>query len=167
MSGTSYGACVRTSRPSRWPAALAFVRDGDIITLDVLAPAVTRVADDELARRRASRVRAEVRPARFGRMARAHHAGESRVRFDFEGTAPIAGRRFIDSGQRQPLVKPAQEKGEKGELWVCPAASHRHSSAGRVAATPAAAMFESRQPSGSRPLSFRPFTCSRARTPAA
>ena len=56
MSGTSYGACVLHVAPESFVGGpLALVRDGDIIELDVPARRLTlRVADDELARRRAA-----------------------------------------------------------------------------------------------------------------
>jgi dihydroxy-acid dehydratase len=54
MSGTSYGTCVlHVSPESAVGGPLAFVRDGDIIELDVQARRIhLRVADEELARRR-------------------------------------------------------------------------------------------------------------------
>jgi len=54
MSGTSYGMCVlHVSPESAVGGPLAFVRDGDVIELDVLARRIhLRVSDDELARRR-------------------------------------------------------------------------------------------------------------------
>src|SRR6185436_8746518 len=55
MSGTSYGACVLHVAPEAFIGGpLAFVRDGDIIELDVPARRLSlRVSDEELARRRA------------------------------------------------------------------------------------------------------------------
>ena len=55
MSGTSYGACVLHVAPeSHIGGPLAFVRDGDLIELDVPARKLTLKVDDaELARRRA------------------------------------------------------------------------------------------------------------------
>jgi dihydroxy-acid dehydratase len=55
MSGTSYGACVLHVAPeSHVGGPLAFVRDGDLIELDVAARRLTLKVDDaELARRRA------------------------------------------------------------------------------------------------------------------
>ena len=56
MSGTSYGACVLHVAPESFVGGpLAFVRDGDIIELDVprAASSTLRVSDEELARRRA------------------------------------------------------------------------------------------------------------------
>jgi dihydroxy-acid dehydratase len=55
MSGTSYGACVLHVAPeSHVGGPLAFVRDGDLIELDVPARTLTlKVSDVELAKRRA------------------------------------------------------------------------------------------------------------------
>jgi dihydroxyacid dehydratase/phosphogluconate dehydratase len=54
MSGTSYGTCVlHVSPESAVGGPLAFVRDGDVIELDVAARRIhLRVSDEELARRR-------------------------------------------------------------------------------------------------------------------
>ena len=95
MSGTSYGACILHVAPESFVGGpLAFVRDGDIIELDVPARRLTlRVADDELARRRAGWKQREVLyPRGFGRMYAAHVTQANRgCDFDFlEGTAPIA-----------------------------------------------------------------------------
>ena len=56
MSGTSYGACILHVAPeSAIGGPLAFVRDGDLITLDVEARTLTlEVSDEELAARRAA-----------------------------------------------------------------------------------------------------------------
>ena len=61
MSGTSYGACVLHVAPeSHVGGPLALVRDGDTITLDVTARRLeVRVAEPELARRRADWTRPE------------------------------------------------------------------------------------------------------------
>jgi dihydroxy-acid dehydratase len=66
MSGTSYGACVLHVAPeSAIGGPLAFVRDGDIIDLDVAARRLTiNVSDDELAKRRAQW---QPPPAKYGR----------------------------------------------------------------------------------------------------
>lgn len=66
MSGTSYGACVLHVAPeSHVGGPLAFVRDGDIIELDVPARLLTLVVDDEeLDKRRADW---QQPPAKFGR----------------------------------------------------------------------------------------------------
>jgi dihydroxy-acid dehydratase len=55
MSGTSYGACVLHVAPeSHVGGALALVRDGDVIELDVAARRITlAVSDEELEKRRA------------------------------------------------------------------------------------------------------------------
>jgi dihydroxy-acid dehydratase len=56
MSGTSYGACVLHVAPESWAGGpLEFVRDGDVIELDVPGRKLTlKVTDEELARRRAA-----------------------------------------------------------------------------------------------------------------
>ena len=94
MSGTSYGTCVLHVAPESFVGGpLAFVRDGDIIELDVPARRLTlRVSDEELARRRANWSRREVSYARgFGKMYAQHVTQANRgCDFDFlEGTAPI------------------------------------------------------------------------------
>ena len=55
MSGTSYGACVLHVAPESFVGGpLAFVRDGDLIELDVPARKLSlQVSDEEMARRRA------------------------------------------------------------------------------------------------------------------
>jgi dihydroxy-acid dehydratase len=94
MSGTSYGACVLHVAPESFVGGpLAFVRDGDMVELDVPARRLTlRVADDELASRRASWKPREVYyPRGYGRMYASHVTQADRgCDFDFlEGTAPI------------------------------------------------------------------------------
>ncbi len=94
MSGTSYGACVLHVAPESFAGGpLALVRDGDIIELDVPGRRLTlRVADDELARRRAEWTPREIQyPRGFGRMYAQHVTQADRgCDFDFlEGTAPI------------------------------------------------------------------------------
>jgi dihydroxy-acid dehydratase len=56
MSGTSYGACILHVAPeSAIGGPLAFVRDGDLISLDVEARTLTlEVSDEELAARKAA-----------------------------------------------------------------------------------------------------------------
>jgi dihydroxy-acid dehydratase len=56
MSGTSYGACVLHIAPeSHIGGPLAFVQDGDVITLDIPARRLSiDLTDEELARRRAA-----------------------------------------------------------------------------------------------------------------
>jgi dihydroxyacid dehydratase/phosphogluconate dehydratase len=95
MSGTSYGACVLHVAPESFAGGpLAFVRDGDIIELDVPGRRLSlRVSDDELNRRRASWTPREVAyPRGFGHMYARHITQANRgCDFDFlEGTAPIA-----------------------------------------------------------------------------
>jgi dihydroxy-acid dehydratase len=95
MSGTSYGACVLHVAPESFVGGpLAFVRDGDIIELDVPGRRLTlRVNDDEIARRRAGwSPRQAPYPRGFGRLYAAHVTQANRgCDFDFlEGTAPIA-----------------------------------------------------------------------------
>ena len=94
MSGTSYGACVLHVAPESFVGGpLAFVRDGDVIEMDVAARSLTlRVAEEEMARRRASWKPREVDyPRGFGRMYAAHvRQADKGCDFDFlEGTAPI------------------------------------------------------------------------------
>jgi dihydroxy-acid dehydratase len=95
MSGTSYGACVLHVAPESFVGGpLAFVRDGDVIGLDVAARSLTlRVSDEELARRRADWKPREVAyPRGFGHLYARHVTQADRgCDFDFlEGTAPIA-----------------------------------------------------------------------------
>jgi dihydroxy-acid dehydratase len=94
MSGTSYGACVLHVAPESFVGGpLAFVRDGDIIELDVPARRLTlRVPDDVLGARRGEWKPREVDyPRGFGRMYARHVTQANRgCDFDFlEGTAPI------------------------------------------------------------------------------
>jgi dihydroxy-acid dehydratase len=95
MSGTSYGACVLHVAPESFAGGpLALVRDGDIIELNVPDRSLSlRVADDELARRRAAWTPPEAPyPRGFGLMYAQHVTQADRgCDFDFlEGTAPIA-----------------------------------------------------------------------------
>ena len=94
MSGTSYGACVLHVAPESFVGGpLAFVRDGDIIELDVPARRLSlRVTDEELAGRRASWTPRQVDyPRGYGHMYARHVTQANRgCDFDFlEGTAPI------------------------------------------------------------------------------
>ncbi len=95
MSGTSYGTCVLHIAPESFVGGpLAFVRDGDIIELDVPARRLTlRVADEELTRRRSEWTpRDPLYPRGFGRLYSQHVTqADKGCDFDFlEGTAPIA-----------------------------------------------------------------------------
>ena len=85
MSGTSYGACVLHVAPESFVGGpLAFVRDGDLIELDVRSERLSlRVDDEELSRRRGEWTPPEVQyPRGFGRLhALARDAGRPRMRF--------------------------------------------------------------------------------------
>jgi dihydroxy-acid dehydratase len=94
MSGTSYGACVLHVAPESFVGGpLALVQDGDVIELDVAERRLTlRVADDELARRRAAwRPRAPIYPRGWGALFSRHVTqADKGCDFDFlEGTASI------------------------------------------------------------------------------
>jgi dihydroxy-acid dehydratase len=93
MSGTSYGACVLHVAPESFVGGpLAFVRDGDLIELDVAARRLElKVSDDELARRRAAWKKPPPRYVRgFGALYQQHiRQADEGCDFDFlEGTAP-------------------------------------------------------------------------------
>ena len=93
MSGTSYGACVLHVAPESFVGGpLAFVRDGDLIELDVAARKLElKVSDDELARRRAAWKKPPPRYVRgFGALYQQHiRQADEGCDFDFlEGTAP-------------------------------------------------------------------------------
>jgi dihydroxy-acid dehydratase len=95
MSGTAYGACVLHVAPESFVGGpLAFVRDGDIVELNVPARSLMlRVSDDELTRRRAEWKPPELQyPRGFGRLHALHVMQANKgCDFDFlEGTAPIA-----------------------------------------------------------------------------
>jgi dihydroxy-acid dehydratase len=95
MSGTSYGACVLHVAPESFVGGpLAFVRDGDLIELDVPARKLElKVGEDELARRRAAWQRPAPKYERgFGALYQQHITqADQGCDFDFlEGTAPTA-----------------------------------------------------------------------------
>ena len=95
MSGTSYGACVLHVAPESFVGGpLAFVRDGDIVELDVPARRLSlRVSDEELARRKASWTPRQVAyPRGYGHLYARHVTqADKGCDFDFlEGTASIA-----------------------------------------------------------------------------
>jgi dihydroxy-acid dehydratase len=95
MSGTAYGACVLHVAPESFVGGpLAFVRDGDIIELDVPARRLSlRISDDELNARRATWTPREgAYPRGFGHLYARHVTQANKgCDFDFlEGTAPIA-----------------------------------------------------------------------------
>ena len=94
MSGTSYGACVLHIAPESFVGGpLAFVRDGDIIELDVPARRLSlRISDEELAARRSQWKPREVAyPRGYGHLYARHVTQANKgCDFDFlEGTAPI------------------------------------------------------------------------------
>src|SRR6266446_1598733 len=94
MSGTSYGTCVLHVAPESFVGGpLAFVRDGDLIELDVPKRKLDlRVSEEELARRRAGWKQREVNyPRGYGRIYARHVTqADKGCDFDFlEGTAPI------------------------------------------------------------------------------
>ncbi len=95
MSGTSYGACVLHVAPESFVGGpLAFVRDGDLIELDVAKRSLQlKVGDEELARRRAAWKKPEPRFERgYGALYQQHITqADEGCDFDFlEGTAPTA-----------------------------------------------------------------------------
>jgi len=92
MSGTSYGACVLHVAPESFVGGpLEFVRDGDVIELDVDARKLhLHVGDDELARRRAAWKAPAPKFSRgFGALYQSHITqADQGCDFDFlEGTA--------------------------------------------------------------------------------
>ena len=94
MSGTSYGACVLHVAPESYVGGpLAFVRDGDMITLNVAERRLQLDVDDaEIARRRERWQRPAPHYARgFGALYQQHiRQANDGCDFDFlEGTAPI------------------------------------------------------------------------------
>jgi dihydroxy-acid dehydratase len=95
MSGTSYGACVLHVAPESFAGGtLAFVRDGDIIELDVAQRRLElKVSDAELARRRADwKMPAPKFERGYGALYQQHITqADEGCDFDFlEGTAPTA-----------------------------------------------------------------------------
>ena len=95
MSGTSYGACVLHVAPESFAGGpLAFVRDGDLIELDVAARKLElKVSDAEMARRRAAWVKPTPKFERgYGALYQQHITqADQGCDFDFlEGTAPTA-----------------------------------------------------------------------------
>ena len=93
MSGTAYGACVLHVAPESFVGGpLAFVRDGDLIELDVAARKLElKVSDAELAKRRAAWKAPTPKFSRgFGALYQSHITQANQgCDFDFlEGTAP-------------------------------------------------------------------------------
>ena len=95
MSGTSYGACVLHVAPESYVGGpLAFVRDGDLVELDVQARRLhLRVSDEELARRRAAWRPPERREARGYGSLFAEHVTQADRGCDFD---------FLHAGPRTP-----------------------------------------------------------------
>jgi len=95
MSGTSYGACVLHVAPEAFVGGpLGFVRDGDLIELDVPKRRLElKVGEEELARRRAAWRKPQPRYERgYGALYQRHITqADAGCDFDFlEGTAPTA-----------------------------------------------------------------------------
>ena len=93
MSGTSYGACILHVAPESFVGGpLAFVRDGDLIELDVAARKLDlKVNAAELARRRAAWKKPAPKYERgYGALYQQHITqADQGCDFDFlEGTAP-------------------------------------------------------------------------------
>jgi dihydroxy-acid dehydratase len=93
MSGTSYGACVLHVAPESFVGGpLAFVRDGDLIEIDVSARKLDlRVSDEEMVRRRAGWTQPEPPYARGWTALYTQHVTQADKGCDFdflEGTAP-------------------------------------------------------------------------------
>jgi dihydroxy-acid dehydratase len=93
MSGTSYGACVLHVAPESFVGGpLAFVRDGDLIEIDVSARKLSlRVSEEEMGRRRAGWKRPEYPYKRGWTALYAQHVTQADKGCDFdflEGTAP-------------------------------------------------------------------------------
>jgi dihydroxy-acid dehydratase len=93
MSGTSYGACVLHVAPESFVGGpLAFVRDGDLIEIDVSARKLDlRVSEEEMARRRAGWKQPESPYTRGWTALYAQHVTQADRGCDFdflEGTAP-------------------------------------------------------------------------------
>jgi dihydroxy-acid dehydratase len=93
MSGTSYGACVLHVAPESFVGGpLAFVRDGDLIEIDVSARKLDlRVSEEEMVRRRAGWKQPESPYKRGWTALYAQHVTQADKGCDFdflEGTAP-------------------------------------------------------------------------------
>jgi dihydroxy-acid dehydratase len=86
MSGTAYGACVLHVAPESYVGGpLAFVRDGDLIELDIPARRLTlRVSDEELARRRAAWTPPAPRYLRGYGALSAQHMSQANLGCDFD-----------------------------------------------------------------------------------
>jgi dihydroxyacid dehydratase/phosphogluconate dehydratase len=94
MSGTAYGACVLHVAPESFVGGpLALVRDGDLVELDVAGRRINlKVADDEVARRRAAWKPRELPYPRGWVALYSKHVRQADKGCDFdflEGTAPV------------------------------------------------------------------------------
>jgi dihydroxyacid dehydratase/phosphogluconate dehydratase len=95
MSGTAYGACVLHVSPESYIGGpLAFVRDGDVIELNVPERQLNLlIGDEEMARRRAAWVKPEPRYQRgFGALF-SEHVTQADQGCDFD---------FLHAGARTP-----------------------------------------------------------------
>ncbi len=86
MSGTSYGACVLHVTPEAFVGGpLAFVRDGDLIQLDVAARTLSLlISDEELAQRRATWVAPQPKFERGFGLLYSHHVLQADLGCDFD-----------------------------------------------------------------------------------
>ncbi|HCE08976.1 MAG TPA: dihydroxy-acid dehydratase [Oxalobacteraceae bacterium] len=86
MSGTSYGACVLHVTPEAFVGGpLAFVRDGDLIQLDVAARTLSLlVSDEELETRRAAWVAPQPKFERGFGLLYSHHVLQADLGCDFD-----------------------------------------------------------------------------------
>ena len=95
MSGTSYGACVLHVTPEAFVGGpLAFVRNGDLIQLDVASRTLSLlVSDDELAARRAAWIAPQPKFERGFGLLYSHHVLQADLGcdFDFLETLPQVG----------------------------------------------------------------------------
>jgi len=100
MSGTSYGACILHVAPEAYVGgALALVRNGDRITLDVAARTINlNVPEDELARRRAAWQPPAPRFERGYGWMFARHIKQANDGCDFD---------FLETGFGAPVGEPA------------------------------------------------------------
>jgi dihydroxy-acid dehydratase len=100
MSGTSYGACILHVAPESYVGgALALVRTGDIISIDVAARDITlEVSEAELARRRAAWRQPEPRYERGYGWMFSRHIKQANEGCDFD---------FLETSFGKPVGEPA------------------------------------------------------------
>lgn len=102
MSGTSYGACMLHCAPEAYiggPLALALVRTGDRISVDVPARRIhLEVSDEELARRRAAWVPPPPRYERGYGWVFSRHILQADQGCDFD---------FLETGFGSPVAEPS------------------------------------------------------------